>query len=254
VATATTTRPSRQSKSRATAKPRRGVRSADSRIAFDVATQLSAALHQLLGPMCEVVLHDFADLEHSIVHIEGDVTHRAIGGAATDLILAKVAQGDTHQDLYGYATSLPGGRLMKSSTIFLRDAAGCAIGALCVNLDVTDFAAMRNTLNAFVHTKDNERTSETLSDNLFDTVQGAVAETLYEAGRSLPSMSREDKIALMSQLEAKGLFQVKKAVPIVADMLGLSRATVYNYLRQGRDNGSKPRGSGLNHKSSREVH
>jgi predicted transcriptional regulator YheO len=236
-------RPSRQSKSRATAKPRHGTRSADSRISFDVATQLAAALHQLLGPMCEAVLHDFADLEHSIVHIEGNVTHRAIGGAATDLILEKVAQGDTRQDLHGYATSLPGGRLMKSSTIFLRDADGCAIGALCVNLDLTDFVAIRNSLNAFVHTKDSERTAETLSDNIFDTVQSAVDETLHEGGRSLPSMSREDKVALMSRLEARGLFQVKKAVPIVADMLGLSRATVYNYLRQGRDSNHRKNGN-----------
>ena len=125
--------------------------------------------------------------------------------------------------------------MMKSSTVFLRDKDDCAIGALCVNLDVTDFVAIRNSLNAFVQTKDNERTTETLSDNIFDTVQSAVAETLYEAGRSLPSMSREDKVELMNQLESKGLFQVKRAVPIVADMLGLSRATVYNYLRQGRD-------------------
>jgi len=232
-------RPARQSNARAIAKPRRGAHAPDTHTAFGVATQLAAALHQLLGPMCEVVLHDFQDLEHSIIHIEGDITHRAIGGAATDLILEKVAQGDTDQDLYDYATSLPGGRVMKSSTVFLRDTKGKAIGALCVNLDMTDFVVLRNRLNALVHIGDNERTIETLSDNIFDTVQSAVAETLYEANRSLSSMYREDKIALMSQLEAKGLFQVKKAVPIVADMLGLSRATVYNYLREGRANGNK---------------
>jgi predicted transcriptional regulator YheO len=214
---------------------RRKRRGADARTAFDVAGQLATGLHQLLGPMCEVVVHDFADLEHSIIQIDGDITHRAIGGAATDLLLEKVATGDTDHDLHGYATSLPGGRMMKSSTVFLRDADERAIGALCVNLEVTEFVAMRNSLNAFVHTGDGERTSETLSDNIFDTVQSAVAETLYESGRNLPSMSREDKIALMNQLEAKGLFQVKKAVPIIADMLGLSRATVYNYLREGRD-------------------
>lgn len=229
----------RQSKTRVLASLQRRRQPSSAADAFSIAQQLAAALHQLLGPMCEVVVHDFCDLEHSIVHIEGDVTHRAIGGAATDLILEKVGNGDTARDLYGYATSLPGGRMMKSSTIFLRDAKHKAIGALCVNLDVTDFVASRNALNAFVQTGDNERTTETLSDNIFDTVQSAVAETLYEAGRSLPSMSREDKIELMSQLEGKGLFQVKKAVPIVADMLGLSRATVYNYLRQGRANGSR---------------
>lgn len=221
-------------------KRSKGLLKQDSHTTFVIAKQLATALHKLFGPMCEVVLHDFVDLEHSIVHIEGNVTCRAVGGPATDLILEKVRKGETHEDLYGYATSLPGGRMMKSSTIFLRNQHGHAVGALCVNLDVTDFIAARNALNAFVATRDNERTTETFSDNIFDTVQSVVAETLYETGRSLAGMSRDDKIELMSQLESKGLFQMKKAVSIVADMLGLSRATVYNYLRESRagNNGS----------------
>lgn len=222
-------------------KRRKGSPKTETHVAFVVARQLATALHKLLGPMCEVVVHDFADLEHSIIHIAGDVTHRTVGGPATDLILEKVCKGETQEDLYGYATSLPGGRMMKSSTIFLRDEHGRAIGALCVNLDVTDFVTARNALNAFVAARDNEHAAETFSDNIFDTVQSVVAETLYETGRTLVGMSREDKIELMSQLESKGLFQVKKAVPIVADMLGLSRATVYNYLRESRANNGSGR-------------
>ena len=226
----------RQPVPRASAKQPRRRRSPEAKSAFSTAQQLAVGLHELLGPMCEVVVHDFHDLEHSIIHIEGNVTNRAIGGAATDLLLEKVRQGDTQHDLYAYSTSLPGGRVMKSSTIFLRDGDGQAVGALCINLDVTDFIASRNALNAFVSTDTNtERASETLSDNIFDTVQSAVAETLYDAGRSLHTLTREEKIDLMNRLEGKGLFQVKKAVPIVADMLGLSRATVYNYLREAHD-------------------
>ena len=227
---------SRQSEVRTAVKQPRG-KPLDDDITFDLAKQVAVALRELLGSMCEVVIHDFADLEHSIIHIEGNVTNRAKGGAATDLLLERVRNGDTGQDLYAYATSLPGGRVMKSSTIFLRDAKGDAAGALCINLDMTNFVAFRNTLNAFVttHNGDEERTVETLSDNILDTVQNAMAETLFDTGRSLHALTREEKIDLMNKLEEKGLFQVKKAVPIVADMLGLSRATVYNYLREGRE-------------------
>jgi predicted transcriptional regulator YheO len=217
-----------------TATSRRSQRNVERARTFQIAGQLSSALHDLLGSMCEVVVHDFTDLEHSIVHISGDVTKRAIGGAATDLILECVRSGATQRDLHGYPTTLSGGRIMKSSTIFLRDEKNRAIGALCVNLDVTDFVAFRNRLNSFVQTTEGERTSETLSDNLFETVQQAVEETLYETGHSLHAMTREETIDLVAHLEQKGLFQVKRAVPIVADMLGLSRATVYNYLREGQ--------------------
>ncbi len=48
-------------------------------------------------------------------------------------------------------------------------------------------------------------------------------------------MSREDKIDLIARLDEKGVFQVKKAVPILADQLSLSRATVYNYLSEARN-------------------
>jgi len=233
---------SRQSSARNRNAPLREPR-ADTATAFSIAKQMAKALHELLGPMCEVVLHDFRDLEHSIIHIEGNVSNRTIGGAATDLILDCVRNGTTQGDLYGYATSLPGGHMMKSSTIFLRDSEGAAVGALCVNLDVTNFVAFRNALNVFVNIRsdDDERPVETLSDNILETVQNAVAETLYDTGRSLAMLTREDKIELMNLLESKGLFQVKRAVPIVADLLGLSRATVYNYLREGRDHGNGKR-------------
>ncbi|MFM7174715.1 MAG: helix-turn-helix domain-containing protein, partial [Caldilinea sp.] len=47
-------------------------------------------------------------------------------------------------------------------------------------------------------------------------------------------LNRDDKIGLIRRLDDKGVFQIKKMVPFVADQLGLSRATIYNYLREGR--------------------
>src|SRR5579859_6106344 len=90
--------------------------------AFSILSQLAVGLRRLFDPYCEVVVHDFTDLEHSIVCLEGNITGRSIGGAATDLLLEKASSGETSEDLHGYLTSLSGGRVMKSSTIFLRDA------------------------------------------------------------------------------------------------------------------------------------
>jgi predicted transcriptional regulator YheO len=196
--------------------------------------QMAAALQRLMGPTCEVVIHDFSDFEHSIMHIEGDVTHRTVGGAATDLLLTKVAGDDTREDLHSYFTSLPGGKLMKSSTVFLRDKKGKAVGAFCINLDVTAFTSFRGVLDSFVKSEDRGETVEKMSDNFQDTVQSVVTETLFEVGGSLPLVNRDDKIDLIARLDSKGIFRVQKAVPIVADMLDMSRATIYNYLREAR--------------------
>jgi predicted transcriptional regulator YheO len=61
-----------------------------------------------------------------------------------------------------------------------------------------------------------------------------IAETMYELDKQTPLMTREDKVELIGRLDAKGAFQVKKAVPLLADQLGLSRATLYNYLSEAR--------------------
>ena len=197
--------------------------------------RLAKAVQRLFGPFCEVVIHDFADFEHSIVHLEGNISNRSIGGAATDLLLKRARDGDTDEDLYNYLTSLPGNRLMKSSTIFLRDENGDAYGAFCMNFDISAFAGFRRILGDFIATEDENDVSEMLSDDIHQTVQGIIAETLYEMGDESPIMTRDGKIDLISRLDTKGVFQVKKSVPILADQLGLSRATVYNYLREARE-------------------
>jgi len=195
---------------------------------------MAVAVHKLFSPFCEVVIHDFTDFEHSIIHLEGNISNRAVGGAATDLLLTRAKSNDTDEDFYNYLTSLPNGRLMKSSTIFLRDETGRAYGAFCVNFDISAFAGFRGILGDFVATEDRNDVSEMLSDDIQTTIQAIIAETVYQMGDEGPIMTRDNKVDLIARLYDKGIFQVKKAVPILADQLGLSRATVYNYLREAR--------------------
>lgn len=196
--------------------------------------QLARAIEQLFAPHCEVVIHDFSDLQHSIVHLEGDLSDRSIGGAATDLLLTRVRAGETDEDLHGYRTELPNHRVMKSSTIFLRDKNGRALGAFCINYDMSTFIRFQKVLADFTKVDVSEHATETLSDDIYHTIRGMVTETIKEIGVNAPVVSRDDKINLIARLDEKGAFQVKKAASIVADEFGFSRATIYNYLREAR--------------------
>jgi hypothetical protein len=51
-----------------------------------------------------------------------------------------------------------------------------------------------------------------------------------ELGCQLPSLSREDKQLAVGLLAERGAFTLRKAVEDVADAMGVSRFTVYNYL------------------------
>lgn len=60
-------------------------------------------------------------------------------------------------------------------------------------------------------------------DRLIDTVE-------TELGGPLPSLSREDKQCAVRLLDERGAFILRRAVEDVADAMGVSRITVYNYL------------------------
>jgi hypothetical protein len=60
-------------------------------------------------------------------------------------------------------------------------------------------------------------------DRLIDAVE-------TELGGRLPMLSREDKQRAVRLLDERGAFILRRAVEDVADAMGVSRITVYNYL------------------------
>ena len=65
-----------------------------------------------------------------------------------------------------------------------------------------------------------------------DRMIGAVED---ELGEALKDLSREDKQRAVRLLDARGAFQLRKSVEDVADAMGVSRFTVYNYLNAESD-------------------
>jgi predicted transcriptional regulator YheO len=203
---------------------------------FALLEQIGTGIHRLLYPFAEVLIHDFSDFEHSIIFIEGgEITGRSVGGAATDLLLTQAKNGNTQSDFYNYRTALPNGKHMKSATMFLRDENGDAYGAFCINVDISALETMHKLMGGFLDMEAGNAVSETLSDDIQKTIHSILMETIQETEKDIPIMNRDEKINLIARLDDKGVFQVKKAVPVLADELGLSRATVYNYLTEARD-------------------
>ena len=65
-------------------------------------------------------------------------------------------------------------------------------------------------------------------------VQGLLAEVADELGGPLKELSRHDKQQAVLLLEARGAFEYRKSAEIVAEALGVTRFTVYNYLNLAR--------------------
>jgi predicted transcriptional regulator YheO len=182
---------------------------------------------------CEVIIHDLADLEHSIIWIEGNVTERCIGGAMTDLGIAKIKAGE-FDDLLNYTSETDDGRLLKSCSIFLRDAEGIPRNAFCLNLDLTPFIGLVNQLNSTLLRFTDTNVVETFSDDVEVTIRNWVTEAAYELGKPVTALTRAERLRLIQILDRKGLFQIKRATPLLAKYLHVSRYTIYLYLNELR--------------------
>lgn len=201
---------------------------------------IGRAIVQTIGEYgCEVIIHDLADLEHSIVWVDGQVTSRGIGGAMTDFGISKVRAGD-FRDAMNYTTETDDGRTLKSCSIFLRDGEGIPWGAFCVNLDITPFVGLVNQLNSTLLRVNETDVVETFSDDVEVTVRNWVAEALFEIGKPVDALTRVDRLRLIQILDRKGLFQIKRAIPLLAKYLHVSRYTIYVYLNELRDGNKQP--------------
>jgi len=66
-------------------------------------------------------------------------------------------------------------------------------------------------------------------------VNALLAEVAQEVGGPLRELSRNEKQQAVLLLEAKGAFEYRKSAELVAEALGVTRFTVYNYLNRARD-------------------
>jgi predicted transcriptional regulator YheO len=203
---------------------------------------LVSGLAATFGPLCEVVLHDFRYPESSIRALSGSVTSRHVGGAMSEIGLGLLAQGDQAQDRLNYITGTAEGRTVKSSTIVLRTGSGRVVGALCINVDITELRVASSSLAAIVgDTAEPEAAPMTVfSDDIGDVIETVVAQEQSRLGRVLPRDTKKGRLAIIGALDARGVFNLPRAAQQVAAHLNISRATVYadlNAVRRGQAEG-----------------
>jgi predicted transcriptional regulator YheO len=195
---------------------------------------------QTFGNNCEVVLHDITDPYSSIVAIENaHVTERAIGGPMSLSNIELIKKGNFTQDQINYTKKTSDGRVLKSTTIIIRDQNQKPIGCLCINFDLSEFIIVRNTINSLCRTADDESSKENISNddtNINDVLCRLVDSVLKNSGKPVAYMSKEDKVDIVSALDSRGAFLIKGAIDYVAKVLCVSRYTVYNYLDEIRVN------------------
>lgn len=222
-----------------------GDRAAEHERLIEVLSRIVPPLGRALPASIEVVLHDLAKLPRSIVAVHGDVTGRRIGDPATDLLLGQASSKD-FGTIVGYRTELPDGRLMRSTTIIVRDSADEAVAALCINADLSTWQALHRITGAMVGpgealappAADDDLSvgpSEAFVRDVDELASHLIHEAIREQGVPVDLMKKSHKLAVVRSLQARGMFLLRDAVEMIAHSLGVTRFTIYNYLNEIAD-------------------
>jgi len=209
---------------------------------LDILKRLAEGIVAVVGPHCEVVVHDFSDLEHSAVVVAGNVSGREPGAPVPDLDFISTELDRDTPDQLNYRIQIDS-RELQSSTIWIRDAKGHPAGAVCVNVDYSGLLQARTLLEKLsAPAREVPRlvVRDTLAKDLDELIEHSVSAFLRrnEIPR-IEMMSQEDKLRLMAEIEKHGLFQLRGAAQRLADMLNVSRASIYNYRASIRDDNHK---------------
>ena len=193
-----------------------------------------AGLENYLGEGYEIVLHSLESMEHSVIAIaNGHHTGRQEGSPITDLALHMLhsIEEEEQTGFISYFSKNRKGEPLRSSTIVIYGENHRAIGLLCFNfyLNTSIYTVVANLMDESKSTP--PMITETFVDNAEDLLSRVVEQVRQDVnndGRILSSLKNKE---IIRRCHAQGVFQIKNAVSRVAQLLGISKNTVYLHLR-----------------------
>jgi predicted transcriptional regulator YheO len=188
---------------------------------------------KLFGKNCEVVLHSLDNLQHSIIKIKnGEITGRKLGSPLTDLSIKILKEVNSSRDnVRSYYTKTKDAKILKSVTVLIRNSQEKPIGFLCINFNLS------TPLTEFV--QEIFPRSRTLVDTLeyfpVDTnelINRTLGEVVTKIAKKKDIPNTDKNKLIVFELYNKGIFNIKGTIDLVAKEIGVSRYTIYNYIRE----------------------
>lgn len=200
--------------------------------------QIAKAIALALGDQCEAVVHD---KDRRIAFIaNGYISGREVGQVMEGSVF------DYFQDIVGEnggtavrLTRKEDGELHKSTTMMFFDENGDYEAMLCFTVNLTALNQARKILDSIMNVLPFEDKVVSGTDlSISDYTHLVISDIIKNVGKPSTLGPKEIKLRIIRMLEEKGVFQLKDSVPQVCEMLDISQATLYNYLREVRTHGS----------------
>ena len=201
---------------------------------LDFYRRLAKAIAAQFGDHCEVAVHDLkADPDHTIVAIEnGHVTNRKEGDGPSRAVLEAWKETDPEKlrDSAGYLMKTHDGRILKSSTVYIRDENGAPEGVFSINYDITELLMAERAVESILQHKADRKMPERIPQSVNELLDDLIEQSVQLVGKPVAMMSKEDKIAAIAFLNKSGAFLITRSGDKISKFFGISKYTLYSYI------------------------
>ena len=199
---------------------------------MDALKQIAKGIALQFGPNCEVVIHEISDKSaySSIVAIEnGHVTGRKVGDGPSHVVLEQLGhEDDSVRDQFGYLTRTKDGKILKSTSVYIRDETGRVAAILGINYDISMMQMLDSALHAFITPDQPEQKEpERITLNVDELV-----------GKPVALMTKDDKVKAIRYLNSTGALLITKSGDKIAKHFSISKYTLYSYLDTSKTGGA----------------
>lgn len=213
------------------------------RLVLEAYKGLLDGLADYLGDGFEIVLHSLEDLDKSVIAIiNGHYTGRTVGAPVTDLALSMLNEIEKNgkESHVSYFNQNRQGEPLKCSTIAIRGEGRRVIGLMCINFYL--HTPMYKFLGQWLPgaaaesagtngSSGHKHVVENYTDNTEELVTDALSEIYPTVMNDHGVASVNKNKEIIAKLYERGLFNLKNAVPLCAQHLGISKTTVYMHVR-----------------------
>lgn len=212
-------------------------------------TQVVQMLRGQFGDSCDAVLYALEEAEPphgSVIAASGTTTNSKPGDSLPAFLLEHI-QTHGYKNAYGFINKSFPGLVLRTSIQFLFSYSRKAIGCLCIHHNIVHIKMITSFLEELTRPSnleddDEQEGSKVVSEKSYSAsdIQGflnsIISEFIIEriGDGNFSSLEKSDKLALIAELDQRGVFLVKGAVNLIAKRINVSKFSIYNYLDEIR--------------------
>lgn len=172
-------------------------------------------------------------MDHTIIFIiNGGVTGRQEGEGPSNIVIntiEKLKKGEPIVDHLSYLTKASNGKILKSSTVFIKDTSGNYRYILSINFDITNFLPFKSDLDSIL-TTENKSKLEEIPNSAQELMDKLIIKSEELIGKPASIMNKDEKIKAIKFLNDSGVFLITKSGDKVSNHFKISKFTLYNYI------------------------